>query len=77
MIRKMFYVIFFCIFSRSLRVLSSSLDKPWSCGVFPFPPVLAFIFIFLFERSEFLIPTWVTPQYRATSKIYIYVRVFD
>ena len=22
----------------------------------------------LFERSEFLIPTWVTPQYRATSK---------
>ena len=21
-----------------------------------------------FERSEFLIPTWVTPQYRATSK---------
>ena len=25
----------------------------------------------LFERSEFLIPTWVTPQYRATSKKYI------
>ena len=24
-------------------------------------------FFILFERSEFLIPTWVTPQYRATS----------
>ena len=23
---------------------------------------------FLFERSEFQIPTWITPQYRATSK---------
>ena len=25
-------------------------------------------YFILFERSEFLIPTWVTPQYRATSK---------
>ena len=24
--------------------------------------------IYLFERSEFLIPTWVTPQYRASSQ---------
>ena len=32
------------------------------------------ILAILFERSEFLIPTWVTPQYRATSKkIYMYV----
>ena len=28
---------------------------------------LVYIFV-LFERSEFLIPTWVTPLYRATSK---------
>ena len=45
-----------------------SISEPYECksdsfhlGPFQLKP-------FLFERSEFLIPTWVTPQYRATSK---------
>ena len=41
------------------------------CGVPYIVSVLllsTFPWYLFFERSEFLIPTWVTPQYRATSK---------